>query len=130
MIDQPTCGKGLAEYSALPGAMGALVAATADTLELHMAALDLNDEHSVRERDAYRELADAHRAMAGLLLATAARMDGYRDLPMGKHDMAAMQAPGPLQAFERFVELEGELFGLLDHRLRLDRAMLATMRGG
>src|SRR5262245_30427412 len=90
MTDQPTCGKGLAEYSALPSAMGALVAATADTLELHMSALDLSEEHSQREHDAYRELTDAHRAIAGLLLATAARMEGYRGLPMGKHDMAAM----------------------------------------
>jgi hypothetical protein len=36
MEDQRTCGKGLAEHSALPAKLGELTAAMAENLEIHM----------------------------------------------------------------------------------------------
>jgi hypothetical protein len=53
--------KGLAERSALPTKLGELVAAVADNLEAHLIALDLTDENSRTEHDAYVTLAREHR---------------------------------------------------------------------
>ena len=39
--DEPTCGKGLAEHSALPAKIGAVIGAIGEVLEFHMTALDL-----------------------------------------------------------------------------------------
>ena len=128
--DQPTCGKGLAEHSAIPAALGALSAALAENLEVHMTALDLTDEHSRAEHDAYRELAAAHRDIAARLEATAGRMAGYRDLPMGRHDDAAMAVPRVLEVFESFVQREEALLALLERSVERDRQMLAAARGG
>lgn len=127
MPDQQTCGKGLAEHSALTASLGELVASTARVLEIHMKALDLTDENSKREYDAYRELAAAHRRIAGELADTAHRMAGYRTLPMGRHDMAAMMAPAPRHAFAGFVEHEESLVALLQTRLAQDKGMLEAM---
>jgi len=129
MDEQPTCGKGLAQHSALTAALGELVAATARVLEVHMKALDLTDEHSKREYDAYRELASAHRRIAIELAETAHRMAGYRTLPMGRHDMAAMMSPAPRHAFAGFIEHEEALATLLQARLAQDKAMLSAMSG-
>ena len=128
MDEQPTCGQGLAQHSILPAKLGALTAAVADVLEAHQAALDLTDADAKREYDAYAELVDSHRIIAGHLEATASRMAGYRDLPMGRHDMAAMMSPEPAEAFSRFVAIEEELFSLLRARLEEDRAMLSEMQ--
>ena len=128
MDEQPTCGKGLAHHSMLPAKLGALTAAVADVLEAHQPALDLTDPNAKREYDAYTELADSHRIIAAHLEATAMRMAGYRDLPMGRHDMAAMMAPKPAEAFSRLVAIEEELFSMLRARLEEDRAMLADMQ--
>jgi hypothetical protein len=128
MEDQRTCGKGLAEHSALPAKMGELTASVAENLELHMKALDLNDDHSKEEHHAYLELAEEHRKIAAQLDATAARMARYRDLPMGNHDQKAMTAPKVLATFERFVNLEQELLALLQKRLDQDRKMLTEIR--
>ena len=127
-IDEPTCGKGLAEHSALPAKVGAVIGAIGEVLEFHLTALDLTDERSRRERDAYRELADAHRHIASQLEATARRMAGYRDLPMGRHDMSVMASPKAAELFAQVVKLEEELLSLLQRRLERDRAMLAGMR--
>jgi hypothetical protein len=127
MDDQPTCGKGLAQHSALTASLGELVASTARVLEVHMRALDLTDENSRRELEAYRELASTHRRIASELADTAHRMAAYRDLPMGRHDMAAMTSPAPRHAFAGFVEHEQSLLSLLEARLAEDRAMLAMM---
>ena len=129
MADQPTCGQGLAEHSALPAKLGALTAAVAENLELHMRALDLGDASAVRERDAYRELAQEHRTTAAQLRATAERMAGYRDLPMGRHDPKAMSSPKVREAFAQFVTLEQELLALLQNRIERDRQMLSAMGG-
>jgi len=127
MDDQQTCGKGLAQHSALTASLGELVASTARVLEVHMKALDLTDENSKREYDAYRELASAHRRIAIELADTAHRMAGYRELPMGRHDMAAMMAPAPRHAFAGFVKHEESLLALLRSRLAADHAMLEMM---
>jgi hypothetical protein len=127
MDDQQTCGKGLAQHSALTASLGELVASTARVLEVHMRALDLTDANAKREYDAYRELASAHRRIAIELADTAHRMAGYRELPMGRHDMAAMMSPAPRHAFAGFVKQEEALLALLQARLAADHAMLEMM---
>ena len=127
MDDQQTCGKGLAQHSALTASLGELVASTARVLEVHMRALDLTDANAKREYDAYRELASAHRRIAIELADTAHRMAGYRELPMGRHDMAAMRSPAPRHAFAGFVKHEESLLALLQSRLAADHAMLEMM---
>ena len=127
MDDQQTCGKGLAEHSALTASLGELVASTARVLEVHMKALDLSDENSKRELDAYRELASTHRRIASELADTARRMAGYRTLPMGRHDMTAMMSAAPRHAFGGFVAGEEALISLLISRLSRDKAMLDAM---
>jgi hypothetical protein len=128
MQDQPSCGRGLAEHSTLPAKMGELIASVAENLEAHMKALDLNDENSRKEHEAYLELSQKHRQIAAELQATAERMVGYRDLPLGRHDHRAMSAPRPLEAFETFVKLEQELVALLQEKLGKDRKMLTELR--
>ena len=125
--DAPTCGKGLAEHSDLPAKMGELTVAVADVLEHHMTALDLSDERSRKEHAAYRRLVSDHRKSAAELRAIADAMAGYRSLPMGKHNMAAMANPEARRLFGRFVRLEEELSELLRSRLERDRAMLRAM---
>jgi hypothetical protein len=128
--DQPTCGKGLADYSVLPETLGKLTAAAAEILEVHMKALDRTDKNAQAEYAAYLNLVKEHRAIATQLLATAQRMSGHRDLPMGRHDVKAMSSPRALEVFERFVKLEDELVTLLRNRLEQDRKMLVEMRSG
>jgi len=127
MDEEQTCGKGLAQHSALTTSLGELVASTARVLEVHMKALDLTDENSKREYEAYRQLASVHRRIAGELADTASRMAGYRTLPMGRHDMVAMMSAAPRHAFAGFVKQEETLLALLEARLAQDRAMLGAM---
>jgi len=127
MDEQQTCGKGLAQHSALTASLGELIASTARVLEVHMKALDLTDENAKRESEAYRELASAHRRIAGELANTAERMAGCRTLPMGRHDMAVMMSAPPRHAFAGFVKQEEALVALLEARLAQDKAMLAAM---
>lgn len=129
MEDQPTCGKGLAEHAALPGKLGELTAAVAKILEIHIKALDLQDQNSRKELQAYQELARDHRKAAAQQETLAQRMAGYRDLPMGRHDEKRMAAPIAREAFEEFVKLEQDLLTLLQRRLVQDRQMLTAMRG-
>ena len=127
MDDQPTCGKGLAEYSPLPAVLGDLTDAMAVVLELHMQSLEISDPNTRPERDAYEELASAHRRLATELHATARRMAGYRDLPMGRHDMQMISAPASVDAFSRFVAVEEVVLKLLQSRLEADHRMLDSM---
>ena len=122
--DAATCGMGLADHSRLPARLGELTAAVADVLEHHLTTLDLTDEYSRREDEAYRSLVAHHRRVAGELQAIAAEMAGYRTLPMGRHDLEALARPDAMQPFARFVRLEEELLALLEERLDSDRAML------
>ncbi len=129
MADDPTCGEGLAAHSTLPAKLAELTASLAENLEVHMKALDRTDENAEREYGVYLKLAQQHRRIAALLKATAAEMAGYRDLPMGRHDVGAMSSRAVVEAFQRFVELERELLGLLQKRLHQDTKLLAEMGG-
>jgi diamine N-acetyltransferase len=129
MDEQPTCGKGLAEHSALPATVAKLLDALADNLDRHVPTLDLSDEHSRRERDAYVSLASAHRAAATELGRIAREMAGYRALPMGRHDPRALGDPELMRAFERFVRREEELLSLLRAGVERDRGMMQAMGG-
>jgi hypothetical protein len=127
VTDERTCGKGLAEHSALPRLMGELTAATATVLEQHTRALDLDDSIARQERDAYAALVSEFRDVSRRLTAVAKRMAGYRDLPMGRHDMRTMMDRDNVAAFQRYVREEEELLGLLRSRLDVDHGMLAAM---
>jgi hypothetical protein len=128
MEDQRTCGKGLAENSALPAKLGDLTESMAEILEFHMGALDLEDNDSRREHEAYRELVRDHRRNATELRETARRMANYYDLPMGRHDTSVMSSPRAVQALEKFVKLEDELLSMLQKRMEADRKMLSEMK--
>jgi hypothetical protein len=123
-----TCGRGLAEHSALPAKLAALLDSVAVVLDLHMRALDFTDENSNKELEAYRRLTNEHLEIAAQLHMTATEMVGYRDLPMGRHDPKAMAAPAVVDAFEKFVKLEQELATLLERRVKKDRRILIQMR--
>jgi hypothetical protein len=127
MDDQPTCGKGLAENSVLPAKLGELVASMADVLEAHLPALDITDEASRAEREAYMDLVRENREVAVQLEAIAAQMAGYRDLPMGRHLAQAMAGPRVLDSFQRFVSVEQELLAFLRDRVEEDQDMLFAM---
>jgi hypothetical protein len=129
MATQPTCGKGLAEHSVLPAKLGEWTAAVAENLELHTEALDLGDENSRSERDAYLDLARQHRQIATQLQTTARQMAGYRSLPMGRHDPKGMASPRLRDAFEKFLKLEQELLVLLQKRVEQDLQMLMAVGG-
>jgi hypothetical protein len=129
MDDQPTCGKGLAEHSALPAKLAELEDALADNLELHQKTLDLRDDNARKEHEAYVRLAKAHRNIAAQLRATALEMAGYRDLPRGAHDERALADPRLVDAFANFVKREEELLAHLEHAVERDGQMLAAARG-
>jgi hypothetical protein len=125
MADQPTCGQGLAEHSVLPAKLGELSGAVANILERHMKALDLTDQNSRQEYEAYRDLVTKHQQVATRLQEIARQMAGYRNLPMGRHDQKAMSALATLEVFKKFVQQEQELLGLLQSRVEQDRQMLS-----
>jgi hypothetical protein len=127
--DQPTCGKGLAEHSALPAKLSELTAAMAGILERHQTALDLTDQNAREEFRAYVKLALEFRSIATDLRTTAEHMAGYRNLPMGRHDERMMAAPEAFDAFATFVRHEQELLALLQKALERDQEMLVAMRG-
>ena len=93
-----------------------------------MRALDRDDPAAAREYDLYERVARGLRAAAADLRAASEEMAGARDLPMGRHDMAAMTAPDVLEAFERSVAAEEALQALLGERREWREGMLATMR--
>lgn len=128
MNDQPTCGQGLAEHSALPALMGAVTDAVAEILELHLASIDPRDDASRPEHEAYARLSRGHRDAAATLRDIADRMSASRDLPIANHDMQALTDSRNAEAFERFVKLERDLSELLERRLVADEQLLAEMR--
>ena len=128
MADEPTCGKGLAEHSALPAKLAELIGSVADNLEIHTKALDPSDTNARKELEAYESLTRQHRQIASLLRATAAEMAGYRDLPMGRHDEAAMSAPPVVATFGELVSIRRETVELLQAMLEQEETMLAQAR--
>src|SRR4029078_8784102 len=125
--DKQTCGKGLAENSALPAKLGELISAMAENLHVHQKALDLTDENSRVENEAYEKLVKDLRQIATQLSVTAREMAGYRDLPMGRHDQAAMTHPRVGDAFQKFVQHKRELLVLLEQTEERDGKLLEMM---
>ena len=125
-----TCGRGLAANATLPAKLGELTLAVAAILEAHIPSLDLTDDRSRREREVYQRLVEQHRGAAGQLAVLGRQMAESRDLPMGRHDAAAMAAPAVIGTFERFVQVEQELIAMLRQRLEEDQGMLVTMKAG
>lgn len=130
MADQPTCGQGLAKRSALPAKLSDLAAALADNLEVHLTALDLGDENARKEHEVYETLVQQHRAVAAQLETIGRKMADQHDLPMAKHDPAAMSSPRVMEAFERYVTVEQELVALLQEQVKEDQSLLGKMRSG
>src|SRR5215216_1102195 len=126
--NQQTCGKGLAENSILPAKLGELISAMADNLAAHRKALDLTDQNSRAEDEAYEKLLKDLRQVAAQLSVTANQMSEYRDLPMGRHDENAMRHPSVEESFEKFVQRKRELLALLEQTEERDNQLLEMMR--
>jgi hypothetical protein len=129
MDDQQTCGQGLAEHSALPAQLAEVTEAMADNLQVHMAALELDDEPAREEHAVYLRLVEEQRQTAGRLRAVAREMTAARDLPMGRHDTETLRSPEVGDAFRRFVKARQELAALLQGMLEQDQRLLAAMDG-
>ena len=128
MSDEMTCGKGLAARSTLPATLAAVTAAMADVLEGHRKSLDTSDAAAHREDDAYATVVSDFRGITGALESVAARMLGYRDLPMAPHDMQVLAGAEATRTFESYVRAERELLQLLERTIEQDEAMLSAMR--
>jgi hypothetical protein len=129
MDEQQTCGRGLAEHSALPARLAEVTEAMAGNLQVHLQALELDDEPARQEHAVYLRLAEEQRQAAGRLRAVASEMAAARDLPMGRHDAGTMASPEVGDAFQRFVKAKQELLALLQGMVEQDRRMLAEMGG-
>jgi hypothetical protein len=129
MDEQQTCGRGLAEHSALPARLAEVTEAMAGNLQVHLQALELDDEPARQEHAVYLRLAEEQRQAAGRLRAVASEMAAARDLPMGRHDAETMASPEVGDAFQRFVKAKQELLALLQGMVEQDRRMLAEMDG-
>jgi hypothetical protein len=129
MDEQQTCGRGLAEHSALPAQLAEVTEAMASNLQVHMQALELDDEPAREEHAVYLRLAEEQRQAAARLRAVANEMAAARDLPMGRHDAQTMSSPEVGDAFQRFVKAKQELLALLEGMVEQDRRMLAEMSG-
>ena len=55
-------------------------------------------------------------------------MTGYRDLPMGRHDMQVMSSREAVEAFAEFVQRERTLLSLMTERVGQHEAMLEQMQ--
>jgi hypothetical protein len=127
-INQPVAK--VSQRSALQAKLGELAASLADNLEVHTAALDLGHENARNQRDVYETLARKHRAVAAQLEAVGNEMAAQRDLPMGRHDPAAMSSPRVREVFERYVTVEQEVLALLQERVEEDQSLLEELRSG
>jgi hypothetical protein len=128
-MDERTCGRGLAEHSGLPARLAEVIDAMAGNLQVHMQALELDDEAARQEHAVYLRLAEEQRQTAARLRAVAAEMAAARDLPMGRHDQQTMTSPEVADAFQRFVEAKAELLALLQRMVEQDQRLLSEMGG-
>jgi hypothetical protein len=124
---EQTCGRGLAEHAALPATLAEVTEAMADNLQLHMAALELDDPAARMEHGLYLRLVEEQRQAAARLRLVGEEMAGARDLPMGAHDEQAMASPAVAEAFRRFVRARQELVGVLQAQLDGDQRLLAEL---
>ncbi|HZA85237.1 MAG TPA: hypothetical protein VFC13_27815 [Actinomycetes bacterium] len=127
MAEEQTCGWGLAEHAALPAKLAEVTEATADNLQLHMAALQLDDPAARMEHGLYLRLVEEQRQAAARLRLVGEEMAGARDLPMGAHDEQALASPAVAEAFRRFVRVRQELVGVLQAQLDQDQRLLAEL---
>jgi hypothetical protein len=127
MDEQQTCGKGVAENSALPAQLADVVEAMAGNLQVHMAALELDDEPAREEHAVYLRLVEEQRQAAGRLRAVAGEMAAARDLPRGRHDSETMRSPEVGDAFRRFIKAKQDLLTLLQRMADQDQQLLAQM---
>jgi hypothetical protein len=128
MNQEQTCGKGLAERSALPTKLAELSAAMAEILALHQRSLDLTDANARKELHAYVRVDEEFRIVSSLLKLTAATMAGYRDLPMARHDVRMLASAENSETFARFLKVEQEVWELLRGAIERDQKMLGQMR--
>jgi hypothetical protein len=124
-MEEQTCGRGLAEHSALPARMAEVTEAMAGNLQVHMQALELDDEAARQEHAVYLRLAEEQRQAAARLRAVAGEMAAARDLPMGRHVESAMTSPEVADAFKQFVKAKQDLLVLLQGMAEDDQRMLA-----
>ena len=128
-MEEQTCGRGLAEHSALPARLAEVTEAMAGNLQVHMQALELDDEAARQEHAVYLRLAEEQRQAAARLRAVAGEMADARDLPMGRHDQSAMASPEVADAFRQLVRAKQNLVTLLQAMAEDDQRMLAAMGG-
>ena len=126
--DIQTCGRGLADRSALPAHLATLAGALAGILEEHQKSLTSDDVNTAAERNAYWDLTKRYRGISQDLSAAARQMESYRGLVMAPHDKSALTSITNISAFDRFVEAERDLIDLLETCLARDETMLKTMR--
>jgi hypothetical protein len=126
-MEEQTCGRGLAEHSALPARLAEVTEAMAGNLQVHMQALELDDEAARQEHAVYLRLAEEQRQAAARLRAVAGEMADARDLPMGRHDQSAMASPEVADAFRQLVQAKQNLLDLLQAMAEDDQRMLADM---
>jgi hypothetical protein len=124
-MEEQTCGRGLAEHSALPARLAEVTEAMAGNLQVHMQALELDDEAARQEHAVYLRLAEEQRQAAARLRAVAGEMAAARDLPMGRHDESAMTSPEVADAFRQLVKAKQDLLVLLQGMAEDDQRMLA-----
>ena len=124
--EQQTCGKGLAEHSTVVSTLGAFAAAMAENLEVHQDALDVTDEDSRKELQAYVKLTEEFRCIANHLATTAGHMAAYRHLPMGRHDQREMATPRVIEAFNTLVRVEEDLQRLFATLLERHKVILGA----
>jgi hypothetical protein len=125
--DQPTCGRGLAANAILPERLAALMNAMATMLENHTRALDLNETNGRLEHDAYERLVSDQRTLASGLEALARAMEGNRDLPMARHNLAPLNDQASRAVLAAFIDAERDLITLLQKQAENHAVMLAQM---
>ena len=128
-MEEQTCGRGLAENSALPAQLAEVTEAMADNLMAHMGALELDDEPARQEHAVYLRLCEEQRQAAARLRAVAGEMAAARELPVGRHDTQTMTSPEVAHAFQRFVTAKQELLALLQRTAEQDQRLLAQLQG-
>jgi hypothetical protein len=131
MVEQQTqtCGQGVADNAVLPALLAAVTEAMASNLQVHMAALELDDEAARQEHAVYLRLTEEYRQASARLRGIGQEMAAARDLPMGRHDEQAMSSPEVAEAFQRLVGAKQELLTLLQRTAEQDQQLLAQMNG-
>ena len=131
MVEQQTqtCGQGVADNAVLPALLAEVTEAMASNLQVHMAALELDDEPARQEHAVYLRLTEEHRQASARLRGIGQEMAAARDLPMGRHDEQAMSSPEVAEAFQRLVGAKQELLVLLQRMAEQDQQLLAQMNG-